>query len=226
MTFSTELIAGVLSFLFTLMVLSYLVADNPLFRLAVYLFVGVSAGYAAAIAWHQVVLPKLFVPLLEGGVVERLILFIPLVLSALMLTKISPRLAALGSPAMAFLVGVGAAVAVGGAVLGTLFPQISASVNLFDLQQAASIGVSPAERLVEGVIVLVGTLSTLVYFHFGARAAAGGTGRRNFLIRMTALLGQGFIAITFGVLFAGAYAAALTALIERLNSIVQFFTLL
>jgi hypothetical protein len=34
----------------------------------------------------------------------------------------------------------------------------------------------------------------------------------------------GFIAITLGVLFAGVFAAAMTALIERMNSIWFFLT--
>ena len=37
---------------------------------------------------------------------------------------------------MAYLVGVGAAVAIGGAVLGTLLPQISATFDNFDLKSA------------------------------------------------------------------------------------------
>ena len=35
--------------LLTLMVFSYLIGDNPLFRIAVYLFIGVSSGYAATV---------------------------------------------------------------------------------------------------------------------------------------------------------------------------------
>jgi len=34
--------------------------------------------------------------------------------------------------------------------------------------------------------------------------------------------GRVFIAITFGVLFAGVYMAALTAMLERLSSIINF----
>ncbi len=37
-----------------------------------------------------------------------------------------------------------------------------------------------------------------------------------------AWLGRIFIAITLGVLFAGVYMAALTAMIERLSSILNF----
>ena len=84
---------------------------------------------SAAVAWHQVLYPRLVVPLFEGNLGDRLLAFIPLVLGLLLLFKLSPRTAHLGNPSMAFLVGVGAAVAIGGAVMGTLFPQTRASMN-------------------------------------------------------------------------------------------------
>jgi hypothetical protein len=148
---------------------------------------------------------------------SRVLLVFPLLLLALLLTKLSPRLARLGNPALGFMTGVGAAVAVAGAVNGTLFPQVMASVNMFDLQGYSSAGLI-AERLLEGSIVVVGSLSTLAYFHFGVKAG----GERSRLIGLVAWVGQIFIAITFGVLFAGAYAAAVTALIERLHSLIAF----
>uniref|UniRef100_A0A7C4KI20 2-oxoacid dehydrogenase acyltransferase catalytic domain-containing protein n=1 Tax=Anaerolinea thermolimosa TaxID=229919 RepID=A0A7C4KI20_9CHLR len=45
------------------MVFSYLWKDNALFRVAIYLFVGVSAGYVGAVACRQVLLPRLILPL-------------------------------------------------------------------------------------------------------------------------------------------------------------------
>ena len=59
-----------------------------------------------------------------------------LVLGVLLLMKLSPRTARLGNVTIAFLVGVGAAVAVGGAVMGTLIPQTRAAINVFDLSNA------------------------------------------------------------------------------------------
>ena len=64
--------------------------------------------------------------------------------------------------------------------------------------------------------MLVGTITTLVYFHFGAKATATGP-QRGPLVRVLAWVGQIFIAITFGVIFAGVFMAAMTALIERLT---------
>ncbi len=217
-TVSHDLVSGFISFLLTLMILSYLIGDNPVFRVAVYIFIGVSAGYVAAVAWWQVLYPKVFVPLLTGSFIERLLALIPLVLGVLLLMKLSPRTAWLGTPSVAFLVGVGAAVAVGGAVMGTIIPQTQASFNVFN---PTSAGESWLARLFFGVIMLVGTITTLVYFHFGAKSTAGGP-QRSKLVIWLGWIGQVFIAITLGVLFAGVFAAAMTAMIERLNSIWYF----
>jgi hypothetical protein len=213
-----DLVTGIVSFLLTIMILSYLIGDNPLFRVAVYIFIGVSAGYAAAVAWWQVLFPRLLLPLLTGSFFERLPALVALILGALLLMKVSPRTAALGNPSIAFLVGVSAAVAVGGTVMGTLIPQVQASINVFDLSKA---GKNWPEEFFFGTVMLVGTLSTLVYFHFGARPTPDGP-QRSKLVKALSWIGQIFIAITLGVLFASVFAAAMTALIERLNFIWSF----
>jgi hypothetical protein len=218
--FSWDLVTGLISFLLTLMVLSYLIGDNPAFRVAIYLFIGVSAGYAAAVAWNQVLMPRLFQPLLSGGWTNFLLL-IPLALGLLMFLRLSPRTARLGSPSLALIVGVGAAVAIGGAVLGTLFPQTQAVIVDFGLPAISEGWPRWLGALSEAVVMFLGTASTLVYFQFSAKSTPGGPKRGKF-ITFFGWVGQVFVAITFGVLFAGAFAAAMTALIERLSSIIIF----
>jgi len=209
---SPELISGLIAFLLTLFVLSYLINDNFLFRAAIYIFVGVSAGYVAAVAWHQVLAPQLLQPILSGSSDEKIRATIALVLVFLLLFKAIPPLSKLGSPSMAFMVGVGAAVAIGGAVTGTLFPQTQAAINIFEIQ------------VFEGIVMLIGTISTLIYFQFSAKRGDDGKHRRNPIINIIALIGRVFIAITFGVLFAGVYSAALTAFIERLDFLSTFIS--
>jgi hypothetical protein len=213
---SLDLVTGGISFLLTLMVLSYLIGDNPAFRVAIYIFIGVAAGYAAAVTWHQVLMPRLVIPLRSGN----LLTIVPLVLGSLLLFKLSPKTSRLGTPSMAFLVGVGAAVAIGGAVMGTLFPQSRAAMNTLDPTSSSQ---NVLAHLAEGVVMLVGTVSTLIYFHFGAKATAEGS-QRGKLVQSLGWVGQVFIAITFGTLFAGVFVAALTALIERLIFIISFLS--
>ena len=76
--------------------------------------------------------------------------------------------------------------------------------------------------MIEGVVMLAGTVLTLAYFQFGAKRSADGAVKRNGILEMLAWLGRIFIAVTFGALFAGVYMAALTAMIERLSSVIHF----
>jgi len=208
-----ELISGAIGFILTLLIFSYLIGDNPLFRIAVYIFIGVSSGYAAVVVWHYVLMPKLIQPLVSNPN-QNVLLAIPFVLSLSLWAKLSPRISWLGSFAMALLVGVGAATALSGAVIGTLIPQSKAAMDAF---------VSPTFiQLIEGAVMLAGTVLTLIYFQFSARRAPDGSAKRNIIIEVLAWGGRVFIAITFGVLFAGVYMAALTAMLERLSSIINF----
>ena len=219
---SMDLIWTLVSFILTLLIFSYLVGDNPLFRVASYLFVGVTAGYVAVIVIYQVILPKLIWPLLEGSLLEKGLALVPLVLSVMLLTKLSTKLSSVGSIPMAYLVGTGAAVAIGGAVMGTLIKQVLASINVFDLQ-TAGLNVNPFFQLTEGVVMVLGTLATMAYFQFSARVQPDQTVNRSPFIETLARIGQIFIAITLGALFAGVYAAAITALIDRLDFVLQVF---
>lgn len=224
MIFSPDLITGVISFIFTILIFSYLIGDNPLFRIAVYIFVGVSAGYVAAIALWQVIVPRLVYPLVFGSMNEKIFAAIPLLGSLFILLKVSSRMAGVARMTMAFLVGAGAAVIVAGAVMGTLIPQVEATINFFDLNAAVAVGISKGEAFGNGLVVLFGTIFSLVYFHFGASPKADGSMHRFGLIEIAAWVGRIFIGITLGAIFAGVYAAALTALIERIASIINFFT--
>jgi hypothetical protein len=226
-----DLISSVLASILTVMVLSYLVGDNPLFRVAMHLLVGSAAGYAGAVAINNVLGPGLVDPILAAGL-EGLLspsalvtVLVPWILVITLMLKVSPATSRFGTPAMALLVGVGAAVVVGGAITGTLLPQSLTSMR--SLNPAGVASGESLERLLELVIVLVGTLSTLFYFRFSRRAS----GQETPLAVLAGLsipgplsllrsVGGAFIAITFGVMYAGAVAASLIVLAER----VQFLS--
>jgi hypothetical protein len=223
-----NLLTGVIGFLFTVLIFSYVLGDNPLFRVAVYIFIGVSSGYIAAVAWWQVIMPRLVYPLMSaivsGSMIEMGLMAVPLLGALLILMNASPRLMGMGRIPMAFLVGVGAAVTIAGALIGTLIPQIMGTINAFDLNAATTRGLGFVEAVSNGIIILVGTVLTLAYFHFGARPKADGSMHRLGLIEVLAWGGRIFIGIALGAVFAGVYAAALTALIERISSLINFIT--
>lgn len=203
-------IGALMGFVLTIFIFSYIWGDNVLFRIATHLFIGVAAGYVAIVVIQNIILPQMIWPFLDGTRDEKIFAILFLILGTLMLTKISPKLNKLGNPAVAFLVGVGAATAIGGAVVGTIFPQTSASMSVF-----------ADNKIFDAFWILVGTLSTLLYFHFGIRRrnSEDEEPQRPAWLDMTGKVGQFFIAVTFGALFSGVYLASITALIERASYI-------
>jgi len=150
---------------------------------------------------------------------------IQLILGLFLLTKLSPSLEWMGRWVVALMVGIGAAAAVAGAVAGTLLPQVFSAINLFDAPKTSGT-LAVAGNLGAGVIILVGTISTLAYFQFTVLGKNASSGNRGLIMRGIAFVGQVFIVITLGALFAGAFSTALTALIDRVHSIIQFFDIL
>lgn len=197
----------------TLMIFSYLLGDNALYRWALALIVGTAAGYALAVAlryvWSQWIQPGL----LGGDPLVSLRYMIPLVLGALLLLKGFPptrllgRIAVLGNISLAYLVGVGSAVAVAGALVGSLIPQVLATGNGLRLGQGAL-------GLVQGAVALLGTVVTLLYF--STRFMEAKSGVPAILEAGVDRLGRFFVVVALGAAFAGAVTSALTALSLRL----------
>jgi hypothetical protein len=215
-------IGAFLGFVLTLLVFSYLIGDNPLFRIILHIFIGVSAGFTAVVVIYNIILPRLIVPIFISNRSEQILSLFPLILAGLLFSKISPRFAFIGNLPMSYLVGVSAAAAIGGAVTGTVIPQILASMNLFDVQSNQPFDANVGLRLVNGIIILIGTIATLAYFQFGKFSQANEKTQFQTWIDGLGQIGQVFIALTFGFLFAGIFSAALTALIGRVLFSVDF----
>jgi hypothetical protein len=225
---TADLFGLLVSFVLTLMVFSYLLGENPLsrplYRVALHVFIGAASGYTLAVALQNVIWPRLLLPLLTGGLLDAPIFpVIPLALGLLMLLKLFQSPAGqLGNLSVAFMVGVGAAVAVGGAVTGTLFPQIlaGAAAGSFPLSGLGGVLADPGvqlERLASAAIFFVGTLATLMYFFFLAPRQPGArTAARHPILAGLAVVGQFFINIAYGALYAGALAASLALLTDRI----------
>src|SRR5262245_21291384 len=153
----TEGLIDVFAVILTFMVLSRIAGDNPLFRVAQYLFVGVSLGLAFVVAYHQVLRPAVGA-LVNGEPGSATLYLVPLLLGLLFLPRITRRQewSWLANIPLALVFGVGAALATGGAIAGTLVPQI------FDTARPLSGGPSQAA----GAIVLaLGTVVTLSTFY-------------------------------------------------------------
>jgi hypothetical protein len=200
----------------TLLVFSYLLGDNPLYRLALHLFVGALVGYSFGIVVRDVLLGMV----LGQWLTDPQAVLAPLVLGLLLLFKGFPRYAYVGNLAVAFLVGVGAAVALSGALLGTLIPQVGATGRAMSLPSLLSFRAG----LLDGLLIVVGTVCTLMASTFAAQKQRGLAGAWGQIVRLAAGIGRVFLIVALAVAFAGAVTASLSIFIGRLQYLIGFFT--
>jgi hypothetical protein len=206
----------------TLFVFSYLLGDNVLYRLAEHLFVGVAVGYAAVVAFHSVFAAKLFTPMIEAlnsGDWGRLTpLLVALLLGLLLFVKPTKSLSLLGNLSVAVLFGVGAALSISGALLGTLFPQVSAAADVTQYGARYGSGLG----LFSGLVVLVGTSGVLLHFYFGAGREGRLAGLHERLVETWGGLGRWFLLIAFAAILAATFMSRLSVLIGRIEFLLGF----
>jgi len=200
----------------TLLIFSYLLGDNPLYRLALHLFVGALVGYSFGVVVRDVLLGML----LGQWLADPQAMLAPLVLGLLLLFKGFPRVAYVGNIAVAFLVGVGAAVALSGALLGTLIPQVGATGRAMSLPSLLSFRAG----LLDGLLIVVGTVCTLMASTFAAQKQRGLAGAWGQIVRLAAGIGRVFLIVALAVAFAGAVTASLSIFIGRLQYLIDAFT--
>jgi hypothetical protein len=194
-------------FILTLMVFSYILGDNVLYRIAVYVFAGLAAGYIAVVTWDSVIWPWVNGTVLNpaAGLPGIITGLIPLLLGLLLLLKTAPRLGRVGHLALAFIIGIGTAVALVGAIGGTLLPLAGST--------SSAVSVNP----LNGTLLLLGVVCTLVYFQYLARRLPDGRTGRRLHIQVLAFVGQGVIVVTLGALYAAAILTSLTIFSERVG---------
>jgi len=138
----------------TVGVWSYLAGARRIFVLLQYLLAGLATGYLVLLAIHDVLVPRLAAPLLESPGDHLLLLPALGLVGVLVGASWLPRRAI--APATAILVGGIAAFALGGAVIGTILPQMAAALPA--TQATAPNLVSEFLALAITALVLVGFL--------------------------------------------------------------------
>ncbi|HTI29552.1 MAG TPA: hypothetical protein VL687_04265 [Methylomirabilota bacterium] len=141
----------------TIAVWSYLVGARRLFVLMQHLLAGLATGYLVLLAIREVLVPRLAVPLLQHPRDSALLGLALVPVGMLIVASWLPRRAM--APVGAILVGGIAAYALGGAVVGTILPQIAAAMPS---------GGGPSGALAGELISLVITSLVLLAFLHGA----------------------------------------------------------
>lgn len=209
---SLDTFGQAVAFILTLLIFSYFIGDNPLYRVAIHMFLGVASAYAVIVVMQAVIFPQLQLMLnavLAGDWFSVVLLAIPWVLGLLLLFRTSAGLAPIGNLAIAAMVGVGAALAVGGAITGTLIPQIVSGSS------------TASTDIIAWFFGFVGATFVLLYFFYLGRKNAAGRGERPGLTKPIAAVGQFFLSTALAALYAGALAAYFAIFVERVGFLYE-----
>ena len=197
--------------LLTLAVLSTAFVENRASRAAFGLFIGAATGYVAAIIWRLVLWPR--VVLVLQNPLEQWPLLVWFLLGLLLLTRGLASASWLSNVSLAYLIGVGVALAIGGAVLGTAVPQL---VAVATVRRQFEPGSWPA--VLNALLVAVGTggvLFRFAYTGWGGKGTLGKLWAR--LVGSWGQVGNAFLLVAFGALFAMAIITLLSLLTSRLQ---------
>ncbi len=189
----------------TVAVLSYvLYRENPVYRVAEALFVGVSLGNVVVMAVRSLVSSGVN-PLLGGD----LLLAVPVALGLLLFTIYSKRLGKLSQWPVAVMSGVGVGLAIRGAAHTYIYDQIKASITPI-------VVAGNAIGTLNAVLVLAGVVSTLAYFLFTVEGGANGARVKT--------AGRYFMMLFFGAMFGQVAMTRITYITGRAQFLIQFLT--
>ncbi|MEA3407784.1 MAG: hypothetical protein U9R48_06870 [Chloroflexota bacterium] len=218
---AVEMVGMWVAALLTLAVLSFILGDNPLFRLAEYLFVGVAAGYAASLAWSNVLWPRLRLLVTEPGAYWYYGVFFAL--GILLLARGVKPLSFLGDLPLGVLFGTGAALALGGVITGTLLPQLRASFLSVSPSDYGE-GVLGWACAIDALLIVLGTIAVVVVFHFSAPEDPKSRSWGYWLLNLFQGVGRKVMMVGFGALLAGAAFSFFAVLKGRLAFLCDWIT--
>ena len=195
-------VAGVL----TLAIYSFLYKDNPFYKVAEYIFVGLSAGYWAVFLWWNYAYPNLFVPLGEGNYWN----IIPIVMGFMMFTQLSKRTSWLVRFPLTFVLGVSLGLQIVAAVEGDMVPQLRGTFSPF--VRGALFNTYEFWTSIGYIVLLVGVLATITYFFFSKEHKG--------VLGASAKIGVYFLMISFGASFGYTIMARISLLFGRLHFVL------
>jgi hypothetical protein len=207
--------------LLTVLVFTYLIRDSFLFRIASCLLVGTAIGYVSAVVIGSVLVPLGFrladdVFALPGSAFVFALDLIPVLLGVSLLLKLTPNLrgTTFSNLGLAYLFGIGAALAIGGALAGALVPQLRAT-----LVSVAPVG----EGFVwlDNLLLIVGTLGAFLAFRFVQPGNRPWQRVYDYVTRAWGTLGRGFIMVAFGAILASLISARVSALVGQLYFLIH-----
>jgi len=172
-----ELAWQAIATILTLSVFSFLFGDNPFYKFAERLWVGVATGYWTMLLYHQGFHDKVIVPVFDQG---KWYYVFPVILGVMMWFRLSPKLAYLSRYALGFYVGISTGIFIPLAFKTGVFLQVEGTIQ-------------PVHGLWAGInftLALIGVIVSLIYFFF-SKPHTGWLGGASKLGIFTLMIGFG-----------------------------------
>jgi hypothetical protein len=202
--------------LLTLMIFSFLYKDNPFYKFAEHLFVGVSAAYWMVIGIWSTLMPNLvgrIAPDALQGIINmpedarpQYHFLIPAVFGLLMLTRLVERVSWFSRWAMAFVIGFAAGTNFTRYLQSDFVGQIYNSMLPLVVIGGGGVAIGPT---ISAIILIVGVICALIYFFF-SKEHTGTFGAAS-------RLGIWFLMVTFGAAFGYTVMARISLLTGRMQ---------
>jgi hypothetical protein len=192
-----EFISNLIAVILTLFIFSFLYKDNPFYRFAEHLLVGVSMGYAIPLVYINAFIPFVYRPIfLEGN----FWLIIPSCIGILYIFRFTKNLSWLSRYPIAFGMGI----------VGMGVPMSMHSSVLVQMRNA----MRPIDNI-NSLLIFIGTVSILLYFYF-SKPHKGLYGKFT-------NVGIWFMMVGFGASFGYTVMARISLLIGRVQFILGDF---
>jgi hypothetical protein len=207
---------------FTLCIFSYLYKDNPFYKFAESIVVGVSAGYWAVSQFWDVIVGKLLVkvapdaarawaaPGIPADQPADYSYLAPMLLGLLLFSRLIPGMAWLSRWPLAFIVGITAGLRLVLFLDSDFVSQIRSTLEpLAVFLQVEGVRAFQFWDSLRNVVLLVSVLACLAYFYFSAEHKG--------VLGVASRYGVWVLMITFGASFANTVMGRITLLTLRLE---------
>ena len=186
---------------FTLFILSFLYRDNPFYKIAESVVVGVSAAYWMVVGFWTTIVPNLLGKLSPEWIKSwampgldtnaEYIYLVPLIMGIMLIWRLAPKGGWISRWPLAFIIGTTAGMRLIGFLHADFLGQIRNTIMSLAVY-------SPETGLnfwdsIKNIIIVIGVLTTIVYFFFSIEHEG--------LVGQTAKVGIWFLMITFGAAF-------------------------
>lgn len=222
---------------FTLCIFSFLYRDNPFYKFAEAVVVGISAAYWMTVAFWTTIIPNLLGKLFPAWIGSWALpdlspyhppywwtYFVPLVLGVLLLWRLAPRGTWIARWPLAFIIGTTAGIRLVGFIQADFVSQIDNTIEpLVVVESADRVSDAAAQAMhfqagdqlvfvgdsLSNILLLVGVLCCLVYFFFSVEHRG--------VVGKVARVGIWFLMITFGAAFGYTVMGRIALLAIRLE---------